>query len=134
MRLFVYGTLMEGECNSHWLQPARWLRVASTTPNFLLLDMGGYPALVAGGVQAIVGELYDVDEPLITRLDRLEEHPDVYKRTLIALACGTDAIAYVLQPRWTSNGAIIHAADWRTYRKKRYSSNIPYRGECWDDI
>lgn len=134
MKLFTYGSLMRGESNAHWMEGASWLRNTSTLPHYLLLDMGGYPALVDGGAQSVVGELYEVDDSLIARLDRLEGHPDYYLRTSISLECGATALTYVLQPQWVSEGAIIHSADWRTFRRERYAANSPYVGERWEDL
>ena len=73
-RVFVYGTLKRGKENHHWLAGQRFEREACTKPLYRMLDMGGYPALVRAepGV-AVEGEIWQVDEAGLTRLDVLED-------------------------------------------------------------
>ena len=59
-RLFVYGTLRQGEAQHALLAGASLLGVSSTRPAFHLIDVGPYAALVRGGTTAVSGELYSV--------------------------------------------------------------------------
>jgi gamma-glutamylcyclotransferase (GGCT)/AIG2-like uncharacterized protein YtfP len=77
---------------------ARFLRTARTSPRFSLVDLGPYPALVAGGNQAVDGEVYEVQSSHLARLDDFEEHPAFYVRETIRLIDGIDVYAYLLPP------------------------------------
>lgn len=85
-RVFVYGTLLRGEPNHYILEHACFVREARTPAVFTLRDMGAFPALLADGSTAVLGEVYDVDAATLARLDRLEGHPRLYRRTPIALS------------------------------------------------
>ena len=88
MRLFVYGTLMRGESNHRYLKSARFERAAATRAEFALADFGDYPAIVRPGSCAITGELYEIDEATLARVDELEEVPEFYERCEIVLEGG----------------------------------------------
>lgn len=117
--LFVYGSLLRGEPNHRVLEGARFVGAARTKPNFSLHDLGAYPAMVDGGTHAIVGELYEVDDLALARLDRLEGHPSYYRREAVALDDGRIVETYVL-PGDRANGAPrIEHGDWRRRRKEK---------------
>lgn len=112
-RLFVYGTLLAGEAAHGRLSGARFLGPVRTAPDYDLVDFGGYPALVPGGDSAVTGELYEVDDAMLQRLDAYESVPELYYRVRIRLAAGTLAEAY-LMPRPKARGrSIIESGDWR---------------------
>lgn len=115
-RIFVYGTLLRGEDNHHFLRSASYLGSARTAPRFQLFDVGPYPALVDGGAMAVVGELYEVDVETLAALDDLEDHPEVYRRTEISLDDGTVAQAYLLVGASAEGLAVIASGDWRQRR------------------
>lgn len=94
--IFVYGTLRRGECNHRLLEhmtPVAWL--ARTVG--VLFDTGyGYPTMLPKRVQGdhgkwleVQGELYNVDEDTLQRLDRLEDFwgsgdpRNLYERVLV---------------------------------------------------
>jgi gamma-glutamylcyclotransferase (GGCT)/AIG2-like uncharacterized protein YtfP len=107
--LFVYGSLMRGEANHGRMGGAPLLQVARTAPEFTLVDLGPYPAMLADGTQAVTGELYEVDLTMLAGLDRFEAP---YGRTTIRLEGGREAEAYVL-PRGERQGPTIVSGDWR---------------------
>ncbi len=117
-RVFVYGTLMRGQCRAHVLREQRWLGEARTAPRYLLFDTGPYPAMVetVTGVE-VEGEVWDVSRECLEILDGIEGVPRLYDRSFIRLtspSC-TDVQAYLyLQPttglplcgtRWSPAGA-----------------------------
>ena len=116
-RVFVYGTLLAGERNHRYLKTARFVAEASTTPEFRLHDLGSFPGLVRGGEQVVSGEVYEVDEPTLAALDRLEGHPDFYQRTSIVLADGILAVTYLLTPDQVEGRRVITSGSWRTRHK-----------------
>ena len=102
--MFVYGTLMKGELHHTTMAHARFVRATETGPEYDLVQIDYYPAMLVGGSHRVMGELYEVDDPTLARLDRLEEVPDYYERKTITLADGTEALAYVM-PRERAAGS-----------------------------
>jgi gamma-glutamylcyclotransferase (GGCT)/AIG2-like uncharacterized protein YtfP len=112
-RIFVYGTLLRGEANHHLLTGSEWVGPARTKPEYFLVDLGAYPAMVAGGQCAVWGEIYAVDVLILRRVDRLEGHPSFYIRTAIELEDGSQAETYVLSKDQIHGGKLIASGDWR---------------------
>lgn len=84
MKVFVYGTLKRGEHNNGILLGcgADFLTTAKTKkPRKLVVK--GLPYLnspqVEGGVQ-VIGEIWEVPDTMMWRLDQLEGHPTWYRR------------------------------------------------------
>ena len=117
-RVFVYGTLLAGERNHHHLARAHLVAEARTQPAFTLYDFGPYPGMVATGNHAVIGEVYEVDEPMLAAMDRLEGHPSFYRRTTIQLEDGSAVEAYLLPPEQVSHLPIIATASWRARHKE----------------
>lgn len=74
--LFVYGTLLSGLNNHHFLQGATCL--GSATLPGALFDLGDYPGLIVAGALAlplapVMGELYEVKPAQWAQLDALEQ-------------------------------------------------------------
>lgn len=112
-RVFVYGTLLAGEPNNRLLEGARLVAKARTQPSFTLYDFGPFPGMVASGDHAVVGEVYEVDEPALAAMDRLEGHPRFYQRTSIGLEDGSTVEAYLLRLDQVRHLPIIASANWR---------------------
>lgn len=88
------------------------------------LFRGELVALPIGfAIQLSFGELYELGEPTLTLLDRLESHPSFYRRTRIALADRTGADTYLLQPAQVSGCPIIESGDWSTHIQAQQSSD-----------
>ena len=85
-RVFAYGTLKNGFYfhdeylggdKSVFGGPAR-------TTNEYTLYVDGMPHMVReAGEHGVKGELYEVDDDVLAKLDSLEGHPVVYKREII---------------------------------------------------
>lgn len=118
-RVFVYGTLRRGERNHRLVARSVFVGDALTKPVFTLYDLGYCPALVAGGHQAITGEIYEVDEATLAELDRLEGHPRVYQRSPIHLADDALVLAYLMPLSRVDGCAPIESGDWRTRHAER---------------
>lgn len=70
--VFVYGTLRKGEPNHHLLAGAKCVNECAWI-NGTLFDTGqGYPALSLTPFGSVYGEVYEVDDKLIRKLDQLE--------------------------------------------------------------
>ena len=117
-RVFVYGTWLAGERNHYHLERARLITESRTQPAFTLYDFGPFPGMVATGSHAVIGEVYEVDEPMLAAMDRLEGHPSFYRRTTIQLEDGSAVEAYLLPPEQVSHLPIIATASWRARHKE----------------
>jgi gamma-glutamylaminecyclotransferase len=116
--VFTYGTLLNGEVNHHLLVRARFVAEARTEPRFDLFDLGAFPAMSAGGVTAVLGEVYAVDEATLARLDRLEGHPSFYQRTQIRLEGGQEVQTYLMDRNRMHERARISSGDWRAHHAR----------------
>lgn len=97
IKVFVYGSLRKGYGNhDRLMKKAQFLREAETKPEYTLVSLGAFPAMIKG-TTAIKGELYSVGLQTLAQLDILEGHPDFYKRTVIKLSDETDCFTYIYQ-------------------------------------
>lgn len=100
-KVFVYGTLRKGEANAHLLKSATCIAEQCWT-NGSLYDTGyGYPAMRQTTFSRLYGELYEVTEDDLIRLDRLEGYSaggtnNLYERIEQTVYTDKDAsIAYM---------------------------------------
>jgi gamma-glutamylcyclotransferase (GGCT)/AIG2-like uncharacterized protein YtfP len=103
-RVFVYGTLMKGEHHHEVLKEATFIGLSETEPSFELVQIDYYPALLSEGTTRIIGEVYEVDESTLAKLDELEEVPHYFVRERVQLADGSEAHVY-LMPRERATGS-----------------------------
>ncbi len=87
-KIFVYGTLKRGGSNTHYLAGQRFVGEARTEPKYRMYGLDGFPGLVevgTGGL-SVKGEIWEVDAPCLSELDRLEGVGEgLYRRCIIAL-------------------------------------------------
>jgi gamma-glutamylcyclotransferase (GGCT)/AIG2-like uncharacterized protein YtfP len=124
-RVFVYGTLLRGQVNHGLLARAqfgaRFLGSHRTEPRFTLFLLGAYPGLVAGGSTAVLGEVYRVNDAGLRALDRLEDFPRLYDRTLVQTPYGR-AWVYLYRGG-VGDRPVIASGDWRALA----STGLPLR-------
>ena len=87
--IFVYGTLKRGGRNHHYLAGQTFVGDACTTAGFRLYNLGGYPGMVAdvSSPGCIKGEIWNIDQPCLARLDELEGlRQGLYRREAIGIA------------------------------------------------
>jgi gamma-glutamylaminecyclotransferase len=88
--LFVYGTLKRNFSNHHLLKDSKFLGTGRTKEKYAMYE-SGIPFVVKNEpVSSIYGELYQVDDATLQRLDRLEGHPDWYCREQVELITATE--------------------------------------------
>ncbi len=78
--VFVYGTLLRGLANHHWLRGASFVREDATVAPFTLVDLGEYPAVLDRPGGPVIGEVWCVDDRGLEHLDELEDYPTLYTR------------------------------------------------------
>ena len=93
--VFVYGSLKMGLSNHRLLRGSRFIDFAKTDPEYTMISFGHFPAVMRGGTTAIHGEVYEVDDETLARLDQLEGHPHFYRREQIIIA-GIKLTTYLL--------------------------------------
>ena len=113
IRLFAYGSWREGERAHSDLAGARRIGTASTLPDYLLVDLGVYAAMVEGGRLSVVGELYAVDRELRRQLDVLAQCPILFHRRKVELVGGESAEAYLMRQEQVRGRRRLHVGDWK---------------------
>lgn len=98
-KAFVYGSLKKGFSNHHVLSGSTFLREDKTLlPDFHMFSMGGFPGVVLGKCY-ISGELYEVNDEGLKRLDVLESNGSFYTREVVEMEGGENAWMYLLPQR-----------------------------------
>ncbi len=94
-KVFVYGTLMRGEANHHYLEGSTFIG-PGLIEGYDMYNVGWYPA-VARGDNLIVGELYEVPLKDMVDIDSLEGEGSLYEKRCerIVLPDGETSFAFV---------------------------------------
>lgn len=88
--VFVYGTLKRGFGNHHLLNGSKFISQAITKEKYALY-VSGIPFVIEDEpVSHIAGEVYEVDDKTLARLDHLEGHPDWYRRKSVDVSVNKD--------------------------------------------
>ena len=83
MYVFVYGTLKKGFENEHFLSSAKFIGKGITKSKFPMVSIiKAYPYVIndEGYGHNIQGEVYEIDDKILKRLDALEGYPEHYDR------------------------------------------------------
>lgn len=123
-RVFVYGSLKRGRYNNDLLRESRFIGERTTQDEtWIMRSLGGFPGVVKeyhGALSAsIYGELYEVDDNTLTRLDRLEGNGHFYNRELVRLRDESEpAWMYILinHHRFGNNMSPLCEGDSYIYR------------------
>jgi gamma-glutamylaminecyclotransferase len=111
MKLFTYGTLMRGYHNNHLLSKCQFIGEAVTLDGFVLYNCG-FPMAVphtddedAFPLLSVQGEVWEVDEESLSRIDRLEGHPRWYIRKQRAVVIGEEVcnVHMYVMPQTSTN-------------------------------
>lgn len=90
-KVFVYGTLKRGQPNHYWLTNtqnglASYISNGTTKNKYPLVISTRYniPFLLnkPGIGKNIKGEIYEIDYEMLTKLDILEDYPELYDRQM----------------------------------------------------
>ena len=92
--VFVYGSLKRGGRWHHVLGDSRFAGLARTARAWDIVPVGPYPGLVRG-TRSVEGELFELSAEVLAAVDLLEEHPVLYRRTVVRLSDGRPCEAYV---------------------------------------
>jgi len=127
--VFVYGTLMSGFWNHRLLEEGKAKSLGKATVDGTMYGMS-VPIVDIKGKGIVHGELYQVGDQTLAKLDRLEgHHPGKtmrdygYVRTEITTHGGAKAWIYALGGLdvnlWTRS-SIIESGDYRAHREAIY--------------
>ena len=85
MLIFVYGTLKKGFGANSLLQPANLVIENVAIRGFKMYTNGSFPMVVESekGSDAVYGEIWEIEEDTLRRLDRYEGHPNLFTRNYI---------------------------------------------------
>lgn len=115
--LFVYGTLMHGCSNNGFLIKSEGTFIEEVAVhNFLLLDLGSFPAAIKNEGTKIVGELWKVKTLEFT--DHLEGYPHFYNRVSVPVVtkksnCIEAQIYYINKDKVQSWYKPIENGNWK---------------------
>jgi gamma-glutamylaminecyclotransferase len=119
MNVFVYGSLKRGFHNHSVLDGAKFAGEATLNPKYTMYSLGGYPAIVPDGKHPsqIIGELYEVDNAGLARLDMLEGYPSYYNRRKEIVNTergGEIAWVYYIEPANNNgNNDVVKSGLWK---------------------
>ena len=134
-RVFVYGTLMRGECNHKFLENSEFLGMASVE-GYEMYNVGWYPAIIHGD-DMIPGELYEVPKRDMRKIDGLEGEGSLYIRRCEMTSLG---LAYIYEYALDTSG-LERIDSWKDYIwYVSYGSNMLYErfltyieGGCYEE-
>ena len=114
-RVFVYGSLKKDYGNHSYVEKSEFIGKAKTLPIFTMISYGFFPACLINGKTEISGEVYDVTDSILSRMDRLEGVPNHYQRIRCITTLG-EAWIYVMKDdvlRNAKNIPIIETGFWQ---------------------
>lgn len=111
--IFVYGTLRRGFGNHRAMANARPLGVGRTTARYDL-RVDDLPFVMPGATSRVRGELYEIDEAHLARLDAFEGHPKWYRREQVGVEMenGATMLAWMYLYLGEAKGKIVESGDF----------------------
>ncbi|CUB10872.1 Gamma-L-glutamyl-butirosin B gamma-glutamyl cyclotransferase [Bacillus cereus] len=124
--VFVYGTLRKEQTNAHYMQGAICIADEAWTYGELFDTNEGYPAMTYSNEEKVYGEVYEVNDEILRKLDELEENTgnaetDLYDRitqTVYAVNREIEAYVYIAQDKKMIL-KVIDSGDWVEYQKEK---------------
>lgn len=110
--IYVYGSLKRGFGN-HRLLEGSTLVHEDAIMSGKMASLGGFPCVTTHGNNQIHGEIYEVDDNTLARLDGLEGHPTFYCREIVSTSKG-DAWVYLINDEsYYQDNPIVRDGVWR---------------------
>ena len=122
--VFTYGSLLTGLGNHRVISDQQFCGEGEALGSFEMRALGGFPgAYEAEGGQPLIGELYEVDDDGLARLDRLESNGRFYQRVRVTvrlqgLTADREREAWVyllMRPSEYQTAPLVSDNDWRGY-------------------
>jgi len=116
--VFVYGSLRRGGENAMSVRFPDSSFIATATVKGSLYDLGAYPGLLSNeSASLVIGEVYELDDGLLSVLDRFEAAGD-YWRKPVEISFGADirmGWTYEPFPELCCQRTLITSGDWIEY-------------------
>jgi len=118
--VFVYGSLRRGGAGAMAIRFPSASFVGAASVSGRLFDLGAYPGLQVDESSArVLGEVYEVDDETLKKLDEFEAASD-YLRRPVAIYLGSKRSigwTYEPNPEFYSLRKLISSGDWIEYGK-----------------
>ncbi|KOS27358.1 branched-chain alpha-keto acid dehydrogenase [Bacillus anthracis] len=122
--IFVYGTLRKEQSNAHFMQGAICIADEAWTYGKLFDTNEGYSAMTYSNEEKVYGEVYEVNDDILHKLDELEEYTgnaetDLYERITQIVFDGDreiEAYVYIAHDKNMLKKVII-SGDWLKYQQ-----------------
>jgi gamma-glutamylcyclotransferase (GGCT)/AIG2-like uncharacterized protein YtfP len=120
--VFVYGTLRRGGVRAmpDLFPGSKFIGDASVRGS--LYDMGEYPGLLLDESDTpVVGEVYEVDDETLSKLDDIEASA-YYLRRRVEVSVGGQSMTcwvYVYDPEYYPRPVLIASGDWIEYERAK---------------
>lgn len=108
--VFVYGSLKRGFPNSFLLRDSEFQGL--DTIRGTMYSLGAFPAVTKEDTNLILGEVYEVDDATLERLDMLEGHPRFYCREEVTTGGRVRAWVYLLPQDKLGHSVKVESGVW----------------------
>lgn len=112
-KVFVYGTLRKGLSWNHLLSTSKFLGEAKTKNKYALYAETIPYVIEDKEVSQIAGEVYEVDNETLQKLDQLEGHPNWYRRKEIEIMLNNSLILAWIYFYPKIQGRLILSGDYK---------------------
>ena len=104
-KVFVYGTLKSGGMirglDGFGDEATIVGKAVTNYPDYDLIDLGSFPAVIKNGTYKIQGEVWEVTDEVMEQLDAIEGYPDFYQRELTHTTMGKAHMYYLNRDAFT---------------------------------
>jgi gamma-glutamylcyclotransferase (GGCT)/AIG2-like uncharacterized protein YtfP len=124
--VFVYGTLRRGSAQSMSVRFPNSKFIAEAKVNGSLYDLGAYPGLLVNESKSpVTGEVYEVDDETLNRLDDFESSSDYWRKQVELFVGGQRRLGWTYEPNPESYSlrTLITSGDWIEYAKAERTRN-----------
>ena len=120
--VFVYGTLRNGGAGAMSIRFPNAKFIADAKVRGRLYDLDAHPGLLVDESSALVaGEVYEVDDEILNRLDEFEASSN-YRRKQVEISLGSRrriCWTYEPHPEFYSPRTLITSGDWIEYARTK---------------
>jgi gamma-glutamylaminecyclotransferase len=128
--LAVDGSLRLGMTDHHIIANQTYLGSFHSDPVYYMFSLSTFPAVIENGDTSIYFEVYEVNGPIMDRLNRLNSYnagtkvDNFYDLKIIETPYG-EAQAYFFNKKINENNSIVLCGDWVKYfNKKNNKTNL----------
>jgi len=112
-KIFVYGTLMSGHGNNFYLAGKTFTKALLYGYRRIWPKYAHFPVIEMSKCHNVEGELYEVNDATLKRLDKLEGIPNFYRRIKVFLVVDNK-----IEDAWTYYPSDRLLAQWKAQEKE----------------